>query len=186
MLLCSSVIRTSHSVFLPDAERDLLRRSDVDVSTPSSLASSSVMSAPTNREENDSERCLEVCDQVAFLSTKLCQEEPRIRTYVHDLESIAWSVFFIICSYRRGWRIDNSSIAGWWKNDWEGIRSRKTDFVHQEGIEATFAIEFARSLGVDPAPLCECVRGWCARLDSSSDLDAEFMLSTLAKALEAY
>lgn len=129
----------------------------------------------------------EICDQVAFLAVPLCQEAPKIRTYWHDLESIAWAIFYILATYRRGWRIENSAIAGWWEGNWDTISSAKKSFLTESSDwGALFAEPFAESLGVDPGPLRECMTAWCNRLSKTKRLEAEFMLSTLSKAETAY
>ena len=125
---------------------------------------------------------------VATLPLSRCMDDPPAHQFQHELESFIWSIFFIQSGFRYGRRILNSDLEKWYVGHWESIAVAKRRFLEKGRDCATFAGQFAESLGVDPRPLKACSQLLVQMILNSEaePLDAVRIISTLQKARDAY
>ena len=124
---------------------------------------------------------------VASLALSRCMDYPPVHRFQHELQSFIWSIFFILAGFRCGRRIVNPTLEKWYTGDWDSIQGVKRRFL--EGVEdATFAGEFAGSLGVNPQPLMACSQLLAKLLLNCEfkQLDAVRIRSILQDTIDAY
>src|ERR1700733_4958893 len=123
---------------------------------------------------------------VATLALSRCSDYPPVHRFQHELESFVWSIFFILSGFRCGRRIINTDLEKWYVGDWKSIENAKRGFLRQMRDGATFAGEFAESLGVDQQPLIAFSRSLANMLAHPEQLRAAPIFSALQQAHDAY
>ena len=123
---------------------------------------------------------------VATLPLSRCMDNPPIHQFQHELESFIWSILFIQSGFRYGRRILNPTLEKWYVGHWDSIDMAKRRFLEEGTDCATFAGQFAESLGVDPQPCIACSRLLAQMLLYPERLDAAYIISALQKAQDAY
>ena len=123
---------------------------------------------------------------VASLPLSRCSDRPPVHQFRHELESFVWSIFFILCGFRRGRRIDNADLELWYTGSWKSIMEKKYTFLKDGTAPSEFAGKFAESLGVNPQPMQACSEALGDQLSRPGTLDAARLLATLQEARDAY
>jgi hypothetical protein len=123
---------------------------------------------------------------VASLPLSRCMDRPPVHVFRHELESFVWSFFFILGCFWRGRRILNPEVEQRYTGRWDSVEAAKGRFLDREGVRASHAAQFAKSLCVEPQPLITCSHLLAAMLKNPQQLDAARMLCTLQDARDAY
>jgi len=127
-----------------------------------------------------------ITPHVAFLARHRCSDRPPAHQFQHDLESFAWSFFFVQICFRNGRRIFSAEVEKWYTGNWSTIHTEKSQFVQAGARSFKFARPFAESLNVEPGPLQACSQALATQLCDPKNLDPLRVLSTLRTARNAY
>jgi hypothetical protein len=130
---------------------------------------------------------------VPFLSLahELCRLAPPPHEFWHDLQSIYWTVRWVLSRFRCGHRIKTPVLDTLFSGSLRQLAQSKTRLVKELPFEYQFESateDFVAAFGrnEDPAPLQACLRMWHLAMPFTSDRDYILMRDSLDVAIKQY